>query len=88
MSEKPLTQDQIAVLVELKIKARGSLKAHVPKHAILAHFRKDFRGYAGEALEQLVRLGCVVKHPTRGEMIYSLTLEGIRRLKELGLFPF
>lgn len=80
-----LTEDQKAVLIELSILSGGSLKAHFPKQAILRHFRKDFRGYASEALKELIRKGLVAKHPTRGEMTYSLTPAAIQILRELGL---
>ena len=83
MSGVRLTEDQKAVLIEINILSGGSLKAHFPKQAILRHFRKDFRGYAAEALKELVRKGLVMKHPTRGEMTYSLTPVGLQVLREL-----
>jgi len=87
MSEKPLTQEQIAVLLALYEATKGSIHAHVPKRAVQAHFRKDLRGFAGEALDELIRHPSryAIKHPTKGEMTYSITLEGIKKLKEMKL---
>lgn len=85
MPSENLTEDQKAVLIELHLLSGGSLKAHFPKQVILRHFRRDFRGYAAEALKELVRKELVVKHPTRGEMTYSLTPVAIKILRELGL---
>jgi ribosomal protein S19E (S16A) len=60
-----------------------SINAHIPETSILRHFPKDSRGIARKALKELCKMGLIVKHPTSGSMTYSLTKEGIRRLKEV-----
>ena len=62
-------------------------QVHVPAEAVLARFRKDYRGYASEGLDRLVRRPerYVLKHPTSGGMTYEITTAGMKTLRELRL---
>jgi hypothetical protein len=82
-----LTEREVAALVALYDAARGSLSAHVPSEAILSRFRKDFRGYVAEGLDDLAKHPerYVIKHPTRGAMTYQISITGVRKLQELRL---
>jgi predicted transcriptional regulator len=72
----------IATLMAIFAETGLSTSAHVPLTSVQRHFRKDLRGFCRKALNELVRSGFVIKHPTRGSMTYSLTPEGIKKVKE------
>lgn len=65
-----------------------STNAHVPLTSIQRHFPKNLRGFCRKALKELARMGLVRKHPTRGSMTYSLTLEGISKIREFWKVKF
>ena len=85
MSRKPLTALEIATLVDLFYASNGSIHAHVPRQAVQARFRKDLRGFVPKELKKLVRRGYAFKHPTRGQMTYGITTEGIKKLRQMNL---
>lgn len=65
------------VLYALVSATKGSLGAHVPAPAILCKFRKDRRGSAKRELRKIEKLGLAIRHPTRGEMTWRLTKDGL-----------
>ncbi len=83
---KPLTNEEIAVLVALWEACGGSIHAHVPEQAVLSHFPSHFRGLARRTLRKLVRRPerYILRHKNR-ETSYSITVIGIKKLKELGI---
>ena len=87
MPAKPLTNGEIATLYALYLATDGSTKAHPPEQAIKAKIRKEFKNMLKGFLKDLCKHPerYAVKHPTRGDMTYQITLEGINKLKELGL---
>jgi len=72
-----------ATLMSLFAEVGFSIHAHVPLNLIQRHFPKALRGFCGEAVKDLVKHGYIVKHPTRGAMTYSLSPEGILKVKEI-----
>jgi ribosomal protein S19E (S16A) len=72
-----------AVLVAFFEEIGFSTNAHIPLNSIQRHFRKDLRGFCRKTLKELVKMGLVTKHPTGGSMTYSLTSEGVNKIKEL-----
>jgi len=72
-----------AVLLAFFAEVGFSTKAHLPLNSIQRHFRKDLRGFCRKTLKELVKMGFVIKHPTGGSMTYSLTREGVNKIKEL-----
>lgn len=85
---KSLTKLEIATLVALYEETGKSSHTHIPRQAVQAHFRKDLRGYARQALNKLVRKGYASKHPKGRQMVYGITVEGIEKLKEMRLALF
>ena len=85
-SEKPLTKGEIAVLVALWEACNGSIHAHVPEQAVISRFKPHFRGLARKTLRKLARRPerYVLRHKNR-ETSYSITMMGIRKLRELGI---
>ena len=82
-----LTEREVAALFALYNATGGGFHAHVPEEAVVSRFRKDFRGYVSEGLDDLARHpeGYVMKHPTRVGMTYQITNSGIEKLKQLRL---
>lgn len=72
-----------ATLMSLFAEVGFSIHAHVPLTSIQRHFPKALRGFCGEAVKDLVKHGYIVKHPTGGAMTYSLSPEGILKVKEI-----
>jgi hypothetical protein len=87
MPKNLLTEREVAALFALYHAASGSIHSHIPQQAILARFRKDYRGYVADGLADLVRHPekYAMKHPTRGEMTYQITMAGVNKLQELRL---
>ena len=85
MSEsKALTQDEVALLVALYEETDGGLSGRCSEGRIIRHFPKHFRGFAKKTLKKLARHpeGYITRKPGR-ETTYSLTINGINKLKEL-----
>lgn len=62
--------------------ARLSKSAHVPERAFAR--RVPVGGSEiKKALRKLISLGYIQMHPTRGEMTYQLTIEGIKLCREI-----
>lgn len=71
------------VILVLYVKARGSLHAHFPKEAFIKKIPPQLQKWAIKGLDELVRKGLVIKHPTGGNTTYQLSKEGITRAKSL-----
>lgn len=80
---RTLNSIETATLMSLFAEIGLSIHAHVPLNSIQRHFPKALRGFCGEAVKDLVKHGYIVKHPTRGAMTYSLSPEGILKVKEI-----
>jgi len=77
-----LTELQKAILVSLCKATGGSKKAHLPEAYFLN--KPQFRtSQAKRAFKELISLGYIKKHPTRGETTYELTEESFIICKEL-----
>lgn len=74
---------EIATIVAIYDEVGLSSNAHIPLTAIQRHFSRDTRGFCKDALKELIKMGLVNKHPTRGSMTYSLTMEGIIEVKKI-----
>lgn len=87
MPRNLLTEREVAALFSLYYASGRSIHAHIPKQYVVSGFRKDFRGYVADALEDLARHpeGYVIKHPTRNNMTYQISEIGIAKLRELKL---
>ena len=72
-----------AALIALYEEVGFSIHAHVSVISVQRHFAKDLRGFCGDALRGLVKKGYVIKHPTGGSMTYSLTINGVNKIKEI-----
>ncbi len=72
-----------AVLVALAQACNGSLAAHPPIHAIQSRFPKHLRGEVPRSLDRLRRQQYCQKHPTRGEVTWQLTREGLRLAEDI-----
>jgi hypothetical protein len=74
----------MAILAGLCAATNGGKGAHVPKEAFIK--KPELKGHKGDrALKELIALGYVIKHPTRGGMTYQLNETGLeicRQLKE------
>ena len=73
------------VLISLCKATNVSKSAHVPKPYFMKKFQEDKhqKKAAEKALLSLIARGYVRMHPTRGEMTYDLTEEGVRLCREL-----
>jgi len=60
-----------------------SINAHVPLTSVQRHFPKHLRGFCRNTLKELAKIGLVVKHPTGGSMTYSLSVNGVNKIKEI-----
>jgi len=78
-----MDQLKTATIVAIYNEVGLSIKAHVPLTSIQRHFKRDTRGFCKDALKELIKIGLVKKHPTGGSMTYSLTREGITKIKEI-----
>jgi RIO-like serine/threonine protein kinase len=76
-----LNELQIATLMAMHQEVGLSTNAHVPLTSIHRHFPKHVRGFAKKALKELVKLGLVSIHPTGGSTTYSLTVEGVNKIR-------
>jgi len=81
-SDRVLNSIEKATLMSLFAEVGFSIHAHVSLNSIQRHFPKALRGFCGKAVKDLVKHGYIVKHPTRGSMTYSLSPEGILKVKE------
>ena len=59
-----------------------SKSSHVPERAFARKFPNKGR-LVKKALRELIREGYVTMHPTRGEMTYELTREGLTFCREM-----
>jgi hypothetical protein len=73
------------VLTSICKAIKTSKSAHVPKPYFMKKFQHDKHQVkaAEKALLSLVARGYVSMHPTRGEMTYELTNEGLELCREL-----
>ncbi len=70
------------VLLRICRKTSLSLHDHMPAEA----FKRSFPGRedrAQDSLEKLIKLGYVLRHPTRGGMTYQITKEVRDKCREL-----
>ena len=83
---RALTQDEIALLVALYEETDGGLSGRCSVGRIIRHFPRHFRGFAKKALKKLARHPekYITRKPGR-ETTYSLTINGINKLRELGI---
>ncbi|GEM_PF-586687 len=73
---------EAAVMISMCKAAKMSNSAHVPEQA----FARRFPGRGDKvrkALRDLIREGLVRKHPTRNEMTFELTKDGVAFCREL-----
>jgi Mn-dependent DtxR family transcriptional regulator len=75
---------EAAVLVSICKATRISKSSHVPERAFARRFPNEGR-LVKKALRELIREGYVRMHPTRGEMTYELTAEGLAFCREMAL---
>ena len=66
---------QKAILVSLCSATKGSKGSHLPKPAFMKKIQLQGRK-ADRALRELITLGYMKKHPTRGETTYELDERG------------
>ena len=79
----PCNMVQCEVLLALARATKYSLKAHVPRHAVLSRYVPKDKGKVKKALERIVRTGFATKHPTRGEMTFHLTRLGLTIVQKI-----
>jgi predicted transcriptional regulator len=72
---------EAAVLVSICKATRMSKSSHVPERAFARRFPNEGR-LVKKALRELIREGYVRMHPTRGEMTYELTVDGLEFCRE------
>jgi Mn-dependent DtxR family transcriptional regulator len=73
---------EAAVLVSICKATRMSKSSHVPERAFARRFPNEGR-LVKKALRELIREGYVKMHPTRGEMTFELTAEGLAFCREV-----
>jgi Mn-dependent DtxR family transcriptional regulator len=73
---------EAAVLVSICKATKMSKSSHVPERAFARKFPNEGR-LVKKALRELIREGYVTMHPTRGEMTYELTREGLAFCREM-----
>ena len=73
------------VLISICRATKESKSAHVPRQYFMKKFQADKhqKKNAEKSLQSLIVRGYVVLHPTRGEMTYQLTDEGLRVCREV-----
>ena len=81
-----LKPEEIATIYAVYQACDGSTQAHPPIHRIRAKFIKELKENATKWVERVARKPerYIQKH-TNGEKTYSITMNGIRLLKELNL---
>lgn len=75
---------EAAVLVSICKATKMSKSSHVPERAFARRFPNEGR-LVRKALRKLIREGYVRMHPTRGEMTYKLTGDGLAYCREMAL---
>jgi predicted transcriptional regulator len=73
---------EAAVLISICKATKTSKSAHVPEKSFARRIHDGGR-LIKKALRELVREGYLRMHPTRGEMTYELTNEGLAFCREL-----
>jgi len=81
--KKNIEKLEEVVLLSLYSKVKYSKHAHPKEETILKGLRKGLRGLGKIALNNLVREGYIIQHPTSGGMTYNLSPKGIDKLKEV-----
>lgn len=71
-----------AVLLSICKACKMSKSAHVPEKAFARRHTEAGRE-VNKALRKLISLGYVLMHPTRGEMTYALSREGVALCREM-----
>lgn len=72
-----LSDIDVAVLRAVADACNYSLSAHVPEPAILKRCDKSVIKDIGKSLKKLHSKGLVIRHPTRGNMTYQLSQDGL-----------
>ncbi|MGD0952619.1 MAG: hypothetical protein ABR985_09530 [Methanotrichaceae archaeon] len=75
---------EATVLVSICKATKMSKSSHVPERAFARRFPNQGR-LIKKALRELIRDGYVRMHPTRGEMTYELTRDGLAFCREMAL---
>jgi len=75
---------EAAVLVSICKATKMSKSSHVPERAFARRFPNEGR-LVKKALRGLIRDGYVRMHPTRGEMTYELTGDGLAFCREMAI---
>lgn len=76
ISNIKLKPSEKATLLALYKVCGGSIKCHVPIEAIQSKFKKHERHVPKKAISFLIKLGLIIKHPTKGNPTYQLTKIG------------
>jgi len=71
-----------AVLLSICRACKMSKSAHVPEKAFARRHTEAGREVK-KALRKLISLGYVLMHPTRGEMTYALSKDGVALCREM-----
>jgi Mn-dependent DtxR family transcriptional regulator len=77
---------EAAVLISICKATKTSKSAHVPERSFARRIPNEGR-LVKKALRELIREGYVSMHPTRGEMTYELTNEGLAFCREMARRP-
>lgn len=78
------TNGIIAGLYALYVACKGNTKRHIPKKWLKKKLARDVGNYTGDILKDLRNLGYANIHKGRGDS-YSMTVSGVKKLKELGI---
>jgi hypothetical protein len=73
---------EAAVLISICKATKMSKSSHVPERAFARKFPNEGR-LVKKALRELIREGYVRMHPTRSEMTYELTGDGLEFCREM-----
>jgi Mn-dependent DtxR family transcriptional regulator len=77
---------EATVLVSICKATKISKSTHVPERSFARRFPNEGR-LVKKALRELIREGYVRMHPTRGEMTYELTDDGLAFCREVARRP-
>lgn len=71
-----------AVLIAIADACDYSLHKHVPEGLILKKFQTHLRGDVKNIIKKLCRTPYIHKHPTRGNMTYNITRDGLLKAQQ------
>jgi Mn-dependent DtxR family transcriptional regulator len=77
---------EAVVLINICKATKTSKSAHVPERSFARRIPNEGR-LVKKALRELIREGYVSMHPTRGEMTYELTNDGLAFCREMARRP-